>query len=167
MDRTYYTLELYPLLWKHTLLHFCCCCGRDQVWLPITMPLSVCLGLWVLIQISYDSHTHSDSVLGQACFQLTQHISDFYSKRSKWLGQWPGLLNGILLEELKNEGAQRNVPLIDTDGPFLAHKSSFWFSQSSNNAAEHITSCFTQTEFEGFRNDSLAVFLYCDGQTSM
>lgn len=30
-----------------------------QVCLPITMPLSVCLGLWVLIQICGDSHTET------------------------------------------------------------------------------------------------------------
>lgn len=30
--------------------------------LPITMPLSVCLGLWVLIQICGDSHTETHTL---------------------------------------------------------------------------------------------------------
>lgn len=33
-----------------------------QVCLPITMPLSVCLGLWVLIQICGDSHTETHTL---------------------------------------------------------------------------------------------------------
>lgn len=171
-------MKFYAFLWKHT--HIFCC--SESVAIVVERRSSVasnhnasfCLSgslgtysnkCWLTHTDTY-THTRSDSLgnVGWGCFEVIRHkaIILIQSWENCWTFTTIFPQGSIIWKKKTIQQADTGVSLFALESGFVNKAAMMPFSTSSP-----VLPGQKNKVFEGFDNDSLAIFLYCVGQTSM
>ncbi len=178
VDGTHHALQLGVLvILVKTYLHFFVATVVDRSSVPpnhnsffrLSRSLGTYSNKWWLTHTHRHTNTDSDSLdsLGWGCFEVTWHKAIILTQ--SWVNHWtftstvtPG---GMFFEKLQIKGVWRKVQLVHAGVWLCAVESCFdaLFQTTSSSVSLRQKNM----AFEWFDNDSLAICLYCVGQTSM